>query len=64
MQQQQDSRHTWRRVRMMVAMVSVIGIAALMLVSCSSQKNTARSRWWHAFNARYNTYYNGSQAFI
>ena len=64
MQQQQDSRHTWRGVRMMVAMVSVIGIAALMLVSCSSQKNTARSRWWHAFNARYNTYYNGSQAFI
>ena len=64
MQQQQDSRHTWSRVRMMVAMVSVIGIAALMLVSCSSQKNTARSRWWHAFNARYNTYYNGSQAFI
>ena len=64
MQQQQDSRHTWRRVRMMVAIVSVIGIAALMLVSCSSQKNTARSRWWHAFNARYNTYYNGSQAFI
>ena len=33
-------------------------------VSCSTQKNTANTRWWHAFNARYNTYYNGSQAFI
>ena len=34
------------------------------LVSCSTQKNTAKSRWWHSFNARYNTYYNASQAFI
>jgi tetratricopeptide (TPR) repeat protein len=32
--------------------------------SCSTQKNTSRNRWWHAFNARYNTYYNGQQAFI
>ena len=31
---------------------------------CSTQKNTAKSRWWHSFNARYNTYYNASQAFI
>ncbi|MBQ8655972.1 MAG: tetratricopeptide repeat protein [Prevotella sp.] len=35
-----------------------------LLTSCSTQKNTAASRFWHAFNARYNTYYNGSQAFI
>ena len=34
------------------------------LSSCSTQKNTASSRWWHSFNARYNTYFNGSQAFI
>lgn len=34
------------------------------MVSCSTQKNTAQSRWWHSFNARYNTYFNGSQAFI
>jgi len=38
--------------------------AALLTIGCSSQKNTARSRWWHAFNARYNTYYNGSVAYI
>ena len=37
---------------------------ALAMASCSTQKNTAQSRWWHSFNARYNTYFNGSQAFI
>ena len=37
---------------------------AFAMVSCSTQKNTAQSRWWHSFNARYNTYFNGSQAFI
>lgn len=31
---------------------------------CSTQKNTARNRWWHAFHARYNTYYNGTLAYI
>ncbi|MCM1078852.1 MAG: tetratricopeptide repeat protein [Bacteroidales bacterium] len=31
---------------------------------CSTQKNTSASRWWHSFNARYNTYFNGSQAYI
>jgi tetratricopeptide (TPR) repeat protein len=35
-----------------------------LILSCSTQKNTAQSRWWHSFNARYNTYFNGSQAFI
>lgn len=33
-------------------------------MGCSSAKNTARSRWWQAFNTRYNVYYNGSQAYI
>lgn len=35
-----------------------------IFISCSAQKNTAQSRWWHAFNARYNTYYNGTLAYI
>ena len=35
-----------------------------LLASCSTEKNTSRSRWWHSFNARYNTYYNGSVAYI
>ncbi len=34
------------------------------IVSCSTQKNTANNRWWHSFNARYNTYYNGTLAYI
>ena len=36
----------------------------LGLASCSTQRNTAKSRWWHSFNARYNTYYNGTLAYI
>ena len=39
-------------------------ITMAMLTACSTQKNTSSSRWWHAFNARYNTYFNGSEAFI
>jgi tetratricopeptide (TPR) repeat protein len=35
-----------------------------LLPSCSTKNNTAKSRWWHSFNARYNTYFNGQQAFI
>lgn len=37
---------------------------AVLLAACSTEKNTAKSRWWHAFNARYNTYYNGTVAYI
>ena len=36
----------------------------ISIASCSTQKNTAKSRWWHSFNARYNTYYNGTLAYI
>ena len=39
-------------------------IFSLLLISCSTKNNTAQSRWWHAFNARYNIYFNGQQAFI
>ncbi len=47
------------------AVVVLIVIVVLQsLVGCSTQKNTAKSRWWHSFNARYNTYFNGSQAYI
>lgn len=31
---------------------------------CSTQKNTAKTRFWHSFKARYNTYHNGSLAYI
>ena len=36
----------------------------LALTACSTKKNTPQSRWWQSLNARYNTYYNGQQAFI
>lgn len=36
----------------------------LLMVACSTKKNTSTMRWWHSFHARYNTYFNGSQAFI
>nr|WP_303645891.1 hypothetical protein [Leyella stercorea] len=36
----------------------------VVATGCSTQKNTARTRWWHSFKARYNTYYNGSLAYI
>ena len=40
------------------------GLVAVLTVACSAQKNTAKSRWWHSFNSRYNAYYNGAQAYI
>lgn len=33
-------------------------------MACSTKKNTAQTRWWHSFNAKYNTYFNGAQAYI
>lgn len=37
----------------------------LCLAACGTHKtNTATSRWWQAFNTRYNVYYNGAQAYI
>ena len=37
---------------------------ALAIVSCSTKKNTASTRFWHAFTAKYNIYYNGTLAYI
>lgn len=39
-------------------------VTSVLMSACSTKKNTAQSRWWHSFNARYNTFYNGSVAFI
>ena len=36
----------------------------LVATACSTHKNTGRSRFWHSFTARYNTYYNGHLAFV
>ncbi len=34
-------------------------VLAVLLGACSAKKNTAGSRFWQAFNTRYNVYYNG-----
>ena len=41
-----------------------IVVAGMLATACSVQKNTSRSRFWQSFTAKYNTYYNGSQAYI
>lgn len=42
-----------------------VAIAAVMaFVACSTEKNTAQSRFWHSFTGKYNTYYNGTLAYI
>ena len=42
----------------------VLAVVLTVLTACSAHKNTPQSRFWQSFTARYNTYYNGSQAFI
>ena len=44
--------------------IVLIGIALLAVASCSTKKNTGMTRRWHAFTGRYNTYYNGTVAYI
>ena len=41
----------------------LLPLTSLIIIGCSTQKNTSGSRWWHSFNARYNIYYNGKEAF-
>ncbi|MBQ8046947.1 MAG: hypothetical protein IJ196_03370 [Prevotella sp.] len=36
----------------------------MLAAGCSTQKNTAKTRAWHSFKAKYNTYYNGKMAYI
>ena len=43
-----------------------MGIAAMVMlvVACSTKKNTSQTRWWQSFTTKYNVYYNGAQAYI
>ncbi|MST83934.1 tetratricopeptide repeat protein [Prevotellaceae bacterium LKV-178-WT-2A] len=41
-----------------------MSVLICVIAGCSSSKNTAGTRWWKAFNAHYNTYYNGTLAYI
>lgn len=38
-------------------------MVVMAVVGCSTKKNTANTRFYHAFTARYNTYYNGHEAY-
>ncbi len=35
----------------------------ILFASCSNQKNTAGTRFWHSFTTRYNVFYNGNEAY-
>lgn len=50
-------------VIMLIRQTSVV-LVCMILAACSTSKNTAKSRWWHSFAAKYNTYYNGTLAYI
>ena len=54
------TRHLAHILLLSAAVIALLSVTA----ACSTQKNTAKTRWWHSFNARYNTYYNGSLAYI
>lgn len=47
--------------RSLLSLFLVVGM--LLCTSCSNKVNTAGSRFWHGFSARYNTYFNGHEAF-
>ncbi len=53
-----------RRAINTLYIITGIALVVLTMAACSTQKNTSKTRWWHSFTARYNTYYNGSQAYI
>ncbi|SFO61627.1 tetratricopeptide repeat protein [Prevotella sp. tf2-5] len=57
-----ESRHSVLGVILVFSLL--LPLSSFLMTSCSTKKNTASTRWWHSFNARYNTYFNGSQAFI
>lgn len=60
-QEQKRQRHT---SLLLLFSCTLLLAPCTLITSCSTKHNTAKSRFWQSFNARYNTYYNGSQAFI
>ena len=60
-----DCGHHDGAKRVLSAVLLCVLTSSLLLFSaCSTKKNTSTSRFWQSFTARYNTYFNGSQAFI
>lgn len=48
-----------RRILHIISLVAIL----FTIASCSTKKNTSGSRFYHATTARFNTYFNGSEAF-
>ncbi|MBQ8270016.1 MAG: tetratricopeptide repeat protein [Bacteroidaceae bacterium] len=46
-----------------IQLLAIIALAILVSSCASRKKNTAVTRMYHAFSARYNTFYNGNVAF-
>lgn len=51
-------------MRRTIHILLTVAVVLLMTAGCSTQKNTGKTRFWHSFTAKYNTYYNGSLAYI
>ena len=51
-------------MRKQIYIFVIVAVAIGAMAACSAHKNTPRSRAWQSFAAKYNTYYNGKQAFI
>lgn len=53
--------HRRRALRLAAVLACLAGM--FVLAACSTKKNTAGSRFWQSFTARYNTYFNGNEAY-
>lgn len=51
-----------RDVPFAVSLCCLVAVMAV-LAACSTKENNARTRFWHSFTAKYNTMYNGNEAF-
>lgn len=51
-----------KRTRVIIPLL--LASTLLVLVACSSHKNTAKNRFWQSFTTKYNIYYNGTLAYI
>ena len=46
-----------------IHLAAIFTCSIIMLMSCSNQKNTVASRWFHNLNAHYNVLFNGQESF-
>lgn len=53
-----------RHIKTIIIYTLLTMITLVVISSCSTHKNTANTRAWKAFTARYNTYFNGHQSYI